>query len=80
MTVVHGSGKPTFTGLPFAEHTEHESVNVDGGAVVLDAHSDEVIHVVHDATSNSDGRDAIRRCLSFVRPRTKVQKVCVQQH
>ena len=39
MSVTHGSGTPTFTGLPFAEHTEHESVNVDAGAVVLDAHS-----------------------------------------
>ena len=58
MTVTYGSGRAIFTGTPFAEHTKHESVNVDGGAIVLDAHSEEVIHVVHDKVAGPDIMEA----------------------
>ena len=59
MTVVRSGGTALFTGtaVEVLEHTTHESVNVDHGAVHIDADDeDHVIRIKHD---KSDGVDLL---------------------
>ena len=57
MTVVRSGGTALFTGTAIVvpEHTQHESVNVDGGAVHIDADDSE--HVLRIKHSTGDGVD-----------------------
>ena len=59
MTIIFGDSA-TFTGqaLPKEDHTFHESINVDNGAVHIDPdHSTHVIRIEHD---KGDGKDILR--------------------
>ena len=59
MTIIFGDSA-TFTGkaLPKEDHTFHESINVDNGAVHIDPdHSSHVIRIEHD---KGDGKDIFR--------------------
>ena len=59
MTIIFGDSA-TFTGkaLPKEDHTYHESINVDNGAVHIDPdHSSHVIRIEHD---KGDGKDIFR--------------------
>ena len=59
MTVVRSGGTALFTGTAIVvpEHTQHESVNVDGGAVHIDA--DDTEHVIRIKHSKNDGVDLL---------------------
>jgi hypothetical protein len=56
MTVVHSGGSALFTGTAIETgHTTHESVNVDEGAVHIDADdADQVLRIKHDKNDNVD--------------------------
>ena len=56
MTVVRAGGTPLYTGVPLsAKHTKHDSVNVDQGAVHIDAdHAEGVMRIQHDRNDGVD--------------------------
>ena len=59
MTITRSGGTALFTGTPLeaAEHTKHRSVDVDQGAVHIDA--DDPEHVVRIKHDRNDGVDIL---------------------
>ena len=68
--VLVGGYYPVYVGLPKENHTEHDSITVDQGAVHIDAQDPEhVIRVKHDDGDGIDdgtegiGDDSLRQAL-----------------
>ncbi len=75
---VHLGQDPVFIGAEVQLHTEHDSINVDQGAVHIDAHDDEhVIRVRHTKNDGVDILSAVDKETDAIKSRAAAYSQCL---